>query len=177
MPDQQELYWWGALHVSTPGNVSMGDRMLDPAFGQRQGCLRDVGTPAASEAIAVLLATGFYSGWGGPGIGLSLWPGQGRVGAPAQNITAGRGSRLVYISLAVICINLLWSEPGLPHGQAGRMGVRLDWGVPLLWEPPQPSPASPAAPGTACFCQAPPSLQHCAAVPLFSHFCKCAKRC
>lgn len=43
-------------------NVLVGDRTLDPAFGQRLGCLRDAGTPA--EAVAVLLATGFYSGRG-----------------------------------------------------------------------------------------------------------------
>lgn len=42
-----------------PQNVLMGDRTLAPAFGQRLGCLRDAGTPAASETVAVLLATGF----------------------------------------------------------------------------------------------------------------------
>nr|XP_013815988.1 PREDICTED: proline-rich protein 2-like isoform X1 [Apteryx mantelli mantelli]XP_013815989.1 PREDICTED: proline-rich protein 2-like isoform X2 [Apteryx mantelli mantelli] len=61
--------------------LSVGYRALEPAFGQRLDCLRDAGTPVASEAIAVLLATGFYSGRGGPGAGLSLQPGQHVCGA------------------------------------------------------------------------------------------------
>lgn len=41
---------------------------------------------------------------------------------------------------------------------ARQAGWWRDWTRgPLLWEPLQPSPAGPAAPGTACFCQAPPS--------------------
>lgn len=57
----------GGVHcVGPPQNVLMGDRTLDSAFGQRLGSLRDAGTPEVSEAIAVLLATGFYSGHGGP---------------------------------------------------------------------------------------------------------------
>lgn len=56
------LSWGDAL--CTPQSVLMGDKTLDPAFGQRLGCLRDAGTPVASEAVAVLLATGFYSGQG-----------------------------------------------------------------------------------------------------------------
>lgn len=48
-----------AGRVHPPQNVLMGDRTLAPAFGQRLGCLRDAGTPAASETVAVLLATGF----------------------------------------------------------------------------------------------------------------------
>lgn len=104
--------------VHTPLNVLTGARTQPSGGGWAAP-----GTPPASEAIAVLLATGFYSGWGA----LRAAPLWGRAGAPAQSTTADRGSRFVYTSLAVICINLLRSEPGPPR----RRDVGgPEWGAP-----------------------------------------------
>lgn len=131
-----KMFWWETGHWLQPlGRGWAASGMPGPLQHQRPSlfCWR----------------LDFYSGQGTLG--------QGRAGAPAQSTAVGRGSRLVYISLAVICINLLRSEPGFPHGQVGRMVVRLDQGALCFGSPPQPSPAGPAAPGTACFCQAPPS--------------------
>lgn len=131
-----KMFWWETGHWLQPlGRGWAASGMPGPLQHQRPSlfCWR----------------LDFYSGQGTLG--------QGRARAPAQSTAVGRGSRLVYISLAVICINLLRSEPGFPHGQVGRMVVRLDQGALCFGSPPQPSPAGPAAPGTACFCQAPPS--------------------
>lgn len=131
VPVQQELHWQGASPTKCfDGRQDTGSSLWAEA-GLPQGC----GDPCSMRPSLFCWRLDFYSGRGTLG--------QGRARAPAQSTAAGRGSRLVYISLAVICINLLRSEPGFPHGQAGRMVVRLDRGALCYGSPTSPAQLAP----------------------------------